>query len=70
MESIPLSVQSLILVTLLALSGFFSASEMAYSSSNHMRLENAMEDGSKRAKAEKLGVQVISEADWLAIAAG
>ena len=39
------------LVVLIALSGFFSASEMAYSSSNHMRLENAMEDGSKRAKA-------------------
>jgi len=30
-------------------SNFFSASEMAYSSCNRMRLENAMEDGSKRA---------------------
>lgn len=39
------------LVVLIALSAFFSASEMAYSSSNRMRLENAMEDGSKRAKA-------------------
>jgi len=32
-------------------SGFFSASEMAYSSCNRVRLENAMEDGSRRAKA-------------------
>lgn len=39
------------LAALIALSAFFSASEMAYSSSNHMRLENAMEDGSRRAKA-------------------
>lgn len=39
------------LVVLIALSAFFSASEMAYSSANRMRLENAMADGSKRAKA-------------------
>lgn len=39
------------LVVLISLSAFFSASEMAYSSANRMRLENAMEDGSKRAKA-------------------
>lgn len=39
------------LLVLLLLSGFFSASEMAYSSANRMRLENAMEDGSRRAKA-------------------
>ena len=39
------------LVALIALSAFFSASEMAYSSANRMRLENAMEDGSRRAKA-------------------
>lgn len=39
------------LVVLIALSAFFSASEMAYSSANRMRLENAMEDGSRRAKA-------------------
>ena len=31
------------------LSNYFSAAEMAYSSCNRMRLENAMEDGSKRA---------------------
>lgn len=39
------------LIVLIALSAFFSASEMAYSSANRMRLENAMEDGSKRARA-------------------
>lgn len=39
------------LVVLIALSAFFSASEMAYSSANRLRLENAMEDGSRRAKA-------------------
>lgn len=33
------------------LSNYFSAAEMAYSSCNRMRLENAMEDGSKRAAA-------------------
>jgi len=32
-------------------SNYFSSSEMAYSSCNRMRLENAMEDGSKRAAA-------------------
>ena len=31
------------------LSNYFSAAEMAYSACNRMRLENAMEDGSKRA---------------------
>ena len=33
----------------IAMSGFFSASEMAYSSANRMRLENAQEAGSKKA---------------------
>jgi len=33
------------------LSNYFSAAEMAYSACNRMRLENAMEDGSKRAAA-------------------
>ena len=33
----------------LLLSNFFSASEMAYSSCNRLRLENAAEEGSKRA---------------------
>ena len=31
-------------------SGFFSASEMSYSSANRLRLENAAEDGDRRAK--------------------
>lgn len=39
------------LVVLIALSAFFSASEMSYSSANRLRLENAAEDGSRRAKA-------------------
>ena len=37
------------LVVLIALSAFFSASEMSYSSANRLRLENAAEDGSRRA---------------------
>lgn len=36
---------------LLFLSAFFSAAEMSYSSANLVRLENAMEDGSRRARA-------------------
>ena len=35
------------LVVLIALSAFFSASEMSYSSANRLRLENAAEDGSR-----------------------
>ena len=38
------------LVVLIALSAFFSASEMSYSSANRLRLENAAEDGDRRAK--------------------
>ena len=38
------------LIALIALSAFCSASEMAYSSANPLRLENLMEDGSARAK--------------------
>ena len=37
------------IVVCLALSAFFSASEMAYSSCNSLRLENMRDDGSKRA---------------------
>lgn len=38
------------LAVLIALSAFFSASEMSYSSANRLRLENAAEDGSRRAR--------------------
>ena len=38
------------LLICIVLSAFFSASEMAYSSCNELRLENAAEDGSGRAK--------------------
>ena len=38
------------LIVLIALSAFFSASEMSYSSANRLRLENAAEDGDRRAK--------------------
>ena len=37
------------IIVCLALSAFFSASEMAYSSCNELRLENMRDDGSKRA---------------------
>lgn len=40
----------LALAALIALSAFFSASEMSFSSVNRMRLENAAEDGSNKAK--------------------
>ena len=38
------------IVLCILLSNFFSASEMAYSSCNELRLENAAEEGSRRAK--------------------
>ncbi len=38
------------LIVLIALSAFCSGAEMAYSSANPLRLENLMEDGSRRAK--------------------
>ncbi len=41
----------LALLVCLALSGFFSASEMALSSANRLRLENAAEDGNASAKS-------------------
>jgi len=40
-----------IIVFCIACSAFFSASEMAYSSCNHLRLENAKEDGNARASS-------------------
>ncbi|MGE4352986.1 MAG: hemolysin family protein [Oscillospiraceae bacterium] len=41
----------IILAVLIALSGYFSASEMSFSSANRIRLQNLMEAGDKRAKA-------------------
>ena len=41
----------IILAVLIGLSGFFSASEMSFSSANRIRLENLMESGDKKAKA-------------------
>ena len=38
------------LIILIALSGFFSASETAYTSLNHIRLKNKAEDGDRRAE--------------------
>ena len=37
-------------IVCLCLSAFFSASEMAFSSLNRLRMENAAEDGSRRAQ--------------------
>ena len=38
------------IVACIALSAFFSAAEMAYSSLNRLRIDNAAEDGSRRAR--------------------
>ncbi len=44
------------IVACIALSAFFSAAEMAYSSMNRLRIDNAAEDGSRRARlAAKIG---------------
>ena len=48
------------IIVCIFLSNFFSSAEMAYSSCNRMRLENAMEDGSKRAA---LAVKIIDRYD-------
>lgn len=48
------------IIVCIFLSNFFSGAEMAYSSCNRMRLENAMEDGSKRAA---LAVKIIDRYD-------
>lgn len=45
-----MTVYIVLLITCIALSAFFSASEMSLSSSNRLRLENAAEDGDRRAK--------------------
>lgn len=48
------------IIVCIFLSNYFSAAEMAYSSCNRMRLENAMEDGSKRAA---IAVKIIDRYD-------
>ena len=48
------------IVVCIFLSNYFSAAEMAYSSCNRLRLENAMEDGSKRAA---LAVKIVDRYD-------
>ena len=40
----------LVIFIMICLSAYFSASEIAFNSSNKMRLKNAAEDGSKTAK--------------------
>ena len=46
-----MTVYIVLLITCIALSAFFSASEMSLSSANRLRLENSAEDGDRRAKA-------------------
>lgn len=48
------------IIVCIFLSNYFSAAEMAYSSCNRMRLENAMEDGSKRAA---IAVKIVERYD-------
>ena len=62
MESIPLSVQSLILVTLLALSGFFSMAETSMMAANRYRLRTAAGQGSRGAR---LALALLDQTDKL-----
>lgn len=62
MESIPLSVQSLILVTLLALSGFFSMAETSMMAANRYRLRSAAGLGSRGAR---LALTLLDQTDKL-----
>ncbi|WP_442771044.1 HlyC/CorC family transporter [Zoogloea ramigera] len=62
MESIPLSVQSLILVTLLALSGFFSMAETSMMAANRYRLRSAAGQGSRGAR---LALTLLDQTDKL-----
>lgn len=62
MESIPLSVQSLILVTLLALSGFFSMAETSMMAANRYRLRSAAGQGSRGAR---LALALLDQTDKL-----
>jgi len=62
LESIPLSVQSLILVTLLALSGFFSMAETSMMAANRYRLRTAAGQGSRGAR---LALALLDQTDKL-----
>ena len=62
MESIPLSVQSLFLVTLLALSGFFSMAETSMMAANRYRLRSAAGQGSRGAR---LALALLDQTDKL-----
>lgn len=46
-----MTVYIVLLIVCIAMSAFFSAAEMSLSSSNRLRLENAAEDGDRRARA-------------------
>ncbi len=50
------------IVLCIILSNFFSASEMAYSSCNELRLENAAEEGSRRARIALLIIRRFDDA--------
>ncbi|MBL8459264.1 HlyC/CorC family transporter [Zoogloea sp.] len=62
MNSIPLSVQLTILVTLLALSGFFSMAETAMMAANRYRLRSAAGLGSRGAR---LALELLGKTDKL-----
>ena len=62
MENVPLSVQSLILVTLLALSGFFSMAETSMMAANRYRLRSAASLGSRGAR---LALTLLDQTDKL-----
>ncbi|MDD2667267.1 MULTISPECIES: CNNM domain-containing protein [Zoogloea] len=62
MDSIPLSAQSAILVTLLALSGFFSMAETAMMAANRYRLRSAANLGSRGAR---LALELLGQTDKL-----
>jgi Mg2+/Co2+ transporter CorB len=62
LDSIPLSAQSAILVTLLALSGFFSMAETAMMAANRYRLRSAANLGSRGAR---LALDLLGQTDKL-----
>jgi len=61
-DSIPLSAQSAILATLLALSGFFSMAETAMMAANRYRLRSAAQLGSRGAR---LALELLDQTDKL-----